>query len=39
MTVAMESEGDGSELAAERETPETILIERSNRQLVQKSDR
>ena len=34
MTVAMESEEDGFELAAERETPETILIERSNRQLV-----
>src|SRR5256885_10919323 len=26
MTVAMESEGDGSELAADKETPETILI-------------
>jgi RNA polymerase sigma factor (sigma-70 family) len=37
MTVAMESERDGSELAAERETPETILIERSNRQLVQRA--
>jgi RNA polymerase sigma-70 factor, ECF subfamily len=37
MTVAMESEEDGSELAAERETPETILIERSNRQLVQRA--
>lgn len=37
MTVAMESEDDGSELAAERETPETILIERSNRQLVQRA--
>src|SRR5207248_2270012 len=37
MTVAMESEQDGSELAAERETPETILIERSNRQLVQRA--
>jgi RNA polymerase sigma-70 factor (ECF subfamily) len=36
MTVAMESEEDGSELA-ERETPETILIERSNRQLVQRA--
>jgi RNA polymerase sigma-70 factor (ECF subfamily) len=34
MTVAMESEEDGFEVAAERETPETILIERSNRQLV-----
>ena len=37
MTVAMESEEDGSELSAERETPETILIERSNRQLVQRA--
>jgi RNA polymerase sigma factor (sigma-70 family) len=37
MTVAMQSEQDGSELAAERETPETILIERSNRQLVQRA--
>ena len=37
MTVAMESEQDGSELAAERETPEAILIERSNRQLVQRA--
>ena len=34
MTVAMESEEDGSELAGERQTPETILIERSNRHLV-----
>jgi RNA polymerase sigma factor (sigma-70 family) len=37
MTVAMESKEDESELASERETPETILIERSNRQLVQKA--
>jgi RNA polymerase sigma-70 factor (ECF subfamily) len=37
MTVAMESEQDGSELAAERVTPEAILIERSNRQLVQRA--
>jgi len=37
MTVAMESEQDGSELAAERETPEAILVERSNRQLVQRA--
>ena len=37
MTVAMESEEGGSELAAERETPETTLIERSNRQLVQRA--
>jgi len=37
MTVAMESEEDGSELAGERQTPETILIERSNRHLVQRA--
>ena len=37
MTVAMESEPDGSELVAERETPETILIGRSNRQLLQRA--
>ena len=37
MTVAMELEEDRSELATERETPETILIERSNRQLVQRA--
>src|SRR5436305_12935919 len=37
MTVAIESEEHGSELAAESETPETILIERSNRQLVQRA--
>ena len=37
MTVAMESKEDESELADERETPETILIERSNRQLVQRA--
>jgi RNA polymerase sigma-70 factor (ECF subfamily) len=37
MTVAMESQEDGSELAAERQTPETILIECSNRQLVQRA--
>ena len=35
MTVAMNSEEDGPERAVESETPETILIERSNRQLVQ----
>jgi uncharacterized membrane protein/predicted DNA-binding protein (UPF0251 family) len=35
MTVAMGSEEDGPELAVESETPETILAERSNRQLVQ----
>ena len=37
MTATMESEEDRSELAAESETPETILIERSNRQLVQRA--
>jgi RNA polymerase sigma factor (sigma-70 family) len=37
MTVAMESEQNGLELAAERDTPETILIELSNRQLVQRA--
>jgi len=31
MTVAIESEEDGSALAPVKETPETILIERSNR--------
>jgi RNA polymerase sigma-70 factor (ECF subfamily) len=35
MTVAMGSEEDGPELAVESKTPETILIDRSNRQLVQ----
>jgi RNA polymerase sigma-70 factor (ECF subfamily) len=34
MTVPLDSEEDEPELALERETPETILIERSNRQLV-----
>ena len=37
MTAPMESEDDGTELAAEKETPETILIERSNSQLVQRA--
>jgi len=35
MTVAMDSEQDGPERAVETETPETILIKRSNRTLVQ----
>src|SRR5256886_10392373 len=35
MTVPLDSEEDEPELALERETPETILIERSNWQLVQ----
>jgi RNA polymerase sigma-70 factor, ECF subfamily len=34
MTVPLDSEEDEPELALERETPETILIERSNWQLV-----
>ena len=34
MTVPLDSEGDEPEIALERETPETILIERSNWQLV-----
>jgi len=35
MTVAMDSDEDGPELAVDRETPETILMNRSNSQLVQ----
>src|SRR3989442_9880030 len=35
MTLPLDSEADEPELALERETPETILIERSNWQLVQ----
>jgi len=35
VTVAMDSEEDRPELVVEGETPETILIERSNRNLVQ----
>ena len=34
-TVALESEDDGPELGVENETPETILMKRSNSQLVQ----
>jgi RNA polymerase sigma-70 factor, ECF subfamily len=37
MTIAMDSEGDGAELAADTETPETILMKRSNSQLVQRA--
>ena len=37
MTVAMDSEEDGPELAVNRETPETILMNRSNSQLVQRA--
>jgi RNA polymerase sigma-70 factor (ECF subfamily) len=35
MTVAMNSEEDGPELAVDTETPETILMNRSNSQVVQ----
>lgn len=35
MTLSLDSEEEAPELAAEGDTPETILIERSNRQLVQ----
>jgi RNA polymerase sigma-70 factor (ECF subfamily) len=34
-TVALDSEDDGPELGVENETPETILMKRSNSQLVQ----
>lgn len=34
-TVPLDSEEDGPELAVENETPETILVRRSNSQLVQ----
>jgi len=37
MTVAMDSEEDGTELAVDTETPETILMHRSNSQLVQRA--
>ena len=37
MTVAMDSEEDGPELAADTKTPETILMNRSNSQLVQRA--
>jgi RNA polymerase sigma-70 factor (ECF subfamily) len=37
MTVAMDSEEDGPELAVDRETPETILMNRFNSQLVQRA--
>jgi RNA polymerase sigma-70 factor (ECF subfamily) len=35
MTVPLDAEDDGTELAVESETPETILIERSNSHLLQ----
>ena len=37
MTVAMDSEEDGYELPVDTETPETILMNRSNSQLVQRA--
>ena len=37
MTVPLDPEGDGPEVAVEPETPETILIERWNTQLIQKA--
>src|SRR5580698_7001901 len=37
MTVAMDSEDDGPELAVDTATPETILMNRSNSQLVQRA--
>ena len=37
MTVAMDAEEDGPELAVENVTPETILMNRSNSQLVQRA--
>jgi len=37
MTVALDSEGDGPELAGDTKTPETILMNRSNCQLLQRA--
>jgi RNA polymerase sigma-70 factor (ECF subfamily) len=37
MTVAMDSEEEGAELAVNTETPEAILMNRSNSQLVQRA--
>ena len=37
MTVAMDSEEDGYELPVDTETPETILMNRRNSQLVQRA--
>jgi RNA polymerase sigma-70 factor (ECF subfamily) len=37
MTVPLDPEDGGEELAVERETPETILFERSNRELLQRA--
>jgi RNA polymerase sigma-70 factor, ECF subfamily len=35
MTMPLDAEDDGPEVAVERETPETILFERSDRELLQ----
>src|ERR1700750_68560 len=35
MTIPLNREEDGPELAVEHETPETLLLERSNRELLQ----
>ena len=35
MTVPLDAEEDGPELAVERDTPETLLLERANRELLQ----
>src|SRR5260370_27268044 len=35
MTVPLDPEEDGPELAVDHETPETVLLERSNRELLQ----
>jgi RNA polymerase sigma-70 factor (ECF subfamily) len=37
MTVPLDSEDDGSELAVEGTTPETILIDRSSQALMQRA--
>src|SRR5216684_4703081 len=37
MTVPLDTEDDGPEQAVESDTPETILFERSNRELLQKA--
>jgi RNA polymerase sigma-70 factor (ECF subfamily) len=37
MTVPLDAEEDGAELQVEPETPETILIERSNTQMMQRA--
>lgn len=37
MTVPLDPEENGPELAVERDTPETILFERSDRELLQRA--